>query len=149
LDPGKQGYRINPTIGSHVDLLPTVLDILDVPLPTGHLYQGESLYRAGLDSERFIWLNSFSQYAVIAGSQFIRGERLTGQGQSGPGIQTVYTLANDGARTLFPETNAPVNTAYSIALFDSFQESLLRHYSYYSEIIHTSSPTPDPAAEGR
>src|SRR6185295_7788194 len=39
MNPEQRRYRVNLTVGSQVDLLPTVLELLDIPLPTGQLYQ--------------------------------------------------------------------------------------------------------------
>ncbi|HEY2082783.1 MAG TPA: LTA synthase family protein, partial [Verrucomicrobiae bacterium] len=75
MDPDHPGYRVNHTIGSQVDLMPTVLDTLGIPLPPGQLYQGTSLYSPDLGTNRTIYVNTFRQYGIIEGAQFIRGDR--------------------------------------------------------------------------
>ncbi|MBF0502686.1 MAG: sulfatase-like hydrolase/transferase [Candidatus Riflebacteria bacterium] len=37
------GFARDMTIGYQPDILPTLLDLLNIPVPTGHLYQGNSL----------------------------------------------------------------------------------------------------------
>ena len=71
MDPDHPGYHLNDTIGSQVDLLPTILDLLGIPTPAGQLYQGASLYSSSAQGNRKIYLNSMQQYAVIEGHRFL------------------------------------------------------------------------------
>jgi arylsulfatase A-like enzyme len=75
LDPERKEYRVNTTLGSQVDLLPTLCGRLRIPLPEGQLYQGRSLDAANPGANRLSWLNSFQQYAVIEGNRLIFGDR--------------------------------------------------------------------------
>jgi glucan phosphoethanolaminetransferase (alkaline phosphatase superfamily) len=132
MDPGHPGYRINDTIGSQVDVMPTILDALGIALPAGELYQGASLYSPDLNTNRMIFLNSFRQYGEVQGARFLRGDRETDQ--NGPNPREAFTIANEGPHTLFlpapPVTNAP-----SIFAFDDFQKNLLRNYSVYRRMF--------------
>jgi hypothetical protein len=138
MDPEKKGARINQAVGSQVDLLPTLLDLLRLPQPEGELYEGHSLYAATGDSKRTAWLNSFQQYAILRGNSLVFGDREKAQGKNaveGNGFQ----IRNDGARTLFEETG-PCALPGSIKQFDRFQENLLKNYSYYTEPLKVRSP---------
>src|SRR5436853_437425 len=75
MDPANVGYRINKTVGSQVDLLPTLCDRLGIPLPATELYLGRSLDapRNGLD--RLSYLNAFQQYGLVTGERMIFGDR--------------------------------------------------------------------------
>jgi hypothetical protein len=134
MDPERRGYRINYTVGSQVDVPPTVLDLLGIAVPEDDLCQGTSLYSPGVDAQRTIYLNSFRQYGVVRGQSLICGDRET-TGRSPP--EEVFTITNQGARTFFvaePSTNAlPV----PIASFDKFQANLLRHYSQYCQSLRS------------
>jgi arylsulfatase A-like enzyme len=135
MDPDKPGYRINDRIGSQVDLLPTVLDALGVAIPNEELYQGRSLYATKEETNRLIYLNSFQQYGVIAGRQFVSGDRGSDERGAADFKKTAYVISNDGAKTVFTEDTTATNRAISIRQFDQLQESLLRNYSHYRESI--------------
>lgn len=141
MDPGHPGYHVNNSVGSQVDLLPTVLDSLGIPLPPDQLYQGASLYSSSLNTNRTIYLNSYQQYGEVQGAQFVRGNR-NSEGQGRADTREVFDISDQGSRTIFtPEeegtraTNAPV-----IADFDKFQKNLLRNYSVYCRMFHPAEP---------
>jgi arylsulfatase A-like enzyme len=132
MDPGKPGYRVNYTVGSQVDLAPTILDLLGLAAPEGQLCQGDSLYSSAAGATRTIYLNSFQQYGIMEGQYMFCGNR----GASGAGTtEYIFAITNLDARSFYstpPLTNAcPV----SISDFDRFQASLLRHYSRYCELM--------------
>jgi phosphoglycerol transferase MdoB-like AlkP superfamily enzyme len=129
LDPEKPGYRINYTIGSQVDLLATLLDILQLPVPVDQLSQGISLRSVDARTNRLFWLNSMSQFGVIHGYQFTGGDRTSGnQGRT-------LTFANVGSHTVFSTNEVPQTTNFDIARFDKFQEALLNNYSHFREVL--------------
>jgi len=134
MDPRKPGYRINKTIGSQVDLLPTLLDLLGIPMPRGQLCQGTSLY-APVRISRAHYLSSFRQYGIIEGDEIVCGDR---EAKKIALSEKAYAITNEGARTEFIEdsTNEVANP-FSITGFDVFQRSLLQHYSQYSEMMAT------------
>jgi arylsulfatase A-like enzyme len=139
MDPGRPGYRINDTIGSQVDLLPTILDLLGISIPEGQFYQGTSLYSDAAQSGRTIYLNSLQQYAVIKDHSFICGNRETETGSDvAPHPSQVFYIANNGARTVFLETNSMNESLPSISTFDKFQENFLQNYSRYRQTIIAS-----------
>jgi phosphoglycerol transferase MdoB-like AlkP superfamily enzyme len=139
MDPGHPGYRINPTIGSQVDLLPTILDSLGIPLPAGELYQGASLYSANLDTNRTIYLNTARQYGEIQGARFIQGD---GESEKGGGADSrpAFDISNDGSHTLFVPEESPVTNAPYIASFNKFQNNFLHNYSVYRQMFHPEPP---------
>jgi hypothetical protein len=135
MDPGNPGYHVNDTIGSQVDLLPTVLDLLGIPLPPGQLCQGDSLYSAAAQADRTIYINSLLQYGIIKGRRFICGTRETGNSAADAADDKTFAIVNNGARTVFLKTNSVTATLPPISEFDKFQENLLQNYSYYCQLI--------------
>ena len=144
MDPDRLGYHVTGTIGSQVDLLPTILDLLGIPLPQGQLYQGASLYSSYAQGGRKIYLNSMQQYAVIEGRRILRGDRET---ESSAAIDNpsfkAYAITNDGSRTAFPEINSSNVMPPVISPFDTFQENLLQNYSHYSQMVYSAPPGRD------
>jgi membrane-anchored protein YejM (alkaline phosphatase superfamily) len=136
--PGRPGYHVNLTVGSQVDLLPTVLDLLGIPLPAGELYQGSSLYSAGTQTERNIYLNSFNEYAVVENHEFLHGNRETESSTNGS--FDVFTFTNNGAKTLFYKANPADLSNPSISEFDQFQENFLQNYSHYRQAFQALPP---------
>jgi phosphoglycerol transferase MdoB-like AlkP superfamily enzyme len=137
MDPDNPGYRINDTIGSQVDLLPTILDMLGIPVPAAQLYQGTSLYSSAAQETRKIYLNSFQQYAVVDGKSFLWGDREIGT--SSTNSLKFYSITNSGPRTFFPKQSAVGISPPPISTFDKFQENLLQNYSHYSQMIRSPS----------
>ena len=141
MDPDHPGYHLNYTIGSQVDLLPTILDLLGVPIPPDQFYQGTSLYSSSAQTGRMVYLNSFQQYAVIEGHRFLRGDRETETAAASNNSSfKVFAISNNGAHTSFPEMNASNVSPPSISRFDAFQENLLQNYDHYRRLIHTPRP---------
>ena len=135
MDPDKPGYRINDTIGSQVDLLPTVLDVLGVAVPSGELYEGHSLYATHEETNRLIYLNSYQQYGVLAGKQFLGGDRKLDEGNDTDSNKSAFIISNDGCRTVFTEDTTKTNRTIPIRQFDAFQANFLRNYSFYRESL--------------
>jgi arylsulfatase A-like enzyme len=136
MDPGNPGYHVNDTIGSQVDLLPTILDLLGLPTPENQLYQGASLYSSTAQTDRTIYLNSFQQYGIIEGHRYLCGDRETQTGSS-PNDSSLksYAIKNHGANTSFPELPPSDEPAPVIAQFDQFQENFLKNYTTYCQMI--------------
>ena len=140
LNPGRRGYRVNDTLGSQVDMLPTVLDILGLPLPASQLYQGSSLYSANTDPKRTIYLNTYSQYGIFSSGLLYCGnpeQRTREKGATG-----FYSYANEGARTTFQlvdhASSDVTNSVPSISEFERFQANFLHNYSDYCRMVHQS-----------
>ena len=139
MDPDKPGYHINDTVGSQVDLLPTILDLLGIPMPKDQLYQGASLYSSLAQGNRKIYLNSFQQYAVIEGHRFLRGDRETETSATTNNLfLKVFAITNEGPRTRFPEITSSNVPSLPITRFDTFQENLLQNYSHYRQVIRSA-----------
>jgi phosphoglycerol transferase MdoB-like AlkP superfamily enzyme len=139
MDPDKPGCRINDTVGSQVDLLPTILDLLGIPIPQDQLYQGASLYSDSAQTDRTIYLNSFLQYGIIQGRRLACGNQDTEVHDAATSSPTkVFAIVNDGAHTTFPETNSLSTPPPSISQFDKFQENFLQNYSHYCQTAITS-----------
>jgi hypothetical protein len=135
MDPDDPGYRINDTIGSQVDLLPTVLDLVGISVPPDQLYQGTSLYSPVAQETRKIYLNSFQQYAVVDGKSFLWGDREIGA--SSTNSLKYYSMTNSGQRTFFPKRSTAGISPPPISTFDKFQENFLQNYSHYSQMIRS------------
>lgn len=136
MDPDSPGYHINDTIGSQVDLLPTILDLLGIPVPSSQLYQGTSLYSSAAQNNRKIYLNSFQQYAVVDGKHFLWGDRETDTASTNS--LKFYSITNSGARTMFPKLGVASVSPPPIAAFDKFQENFLQNYSHYGQMIRST-----------
>jgi arylsulfatase A-like enzyme len=128
MDPRKPGYRLNKTIGSQIDLLPTMLDLLSIQAPQGQLYQGQSLYAGDREPGRRAYLNSMQQCGVLEGNHLLIGDRDLKQS-----TVNAWTVSNEGAKTVFTvaEPGAPIQ----IGKFDDFQANLLKNYAYYCEML--------------
>jgi hypothetical protein len=139
MDPGQPGYRINHTIGSQVDLMPTILESLGIPLPSGELYQGASLYSANLNTNRTIYLNTARQYGEIQGARFIQGDRESEQG-GGPDARQAFDISNEDSHTSFAPEQSPATNSPFIFSFDKFQKNFLHNYSVYRQMFHPPEP---------
>jgi phosphoglycerol transferase MdoB-like AlkP superfamily enzyme len=136
MDPDNPGYRVNNTRGSQVDLLPTILDLLGMRLPEDQLYQGISLYSPAAQGKRMIYINSLQQYGIVDGDRYFCGTRET---QAGVAVDDfafkTYSITNSDARTRFTLLPASDVSTPSIDQFDDFQESFLKNYSEYCQLI--------------
>ncbi len=132
MDPSSPGFRINPGIGSHVDLLPTIAKRLGISLPQGQLYQGRSM-RDG-HTNRVIYLSSFQQYGIIEGTQMLCGER--GVSRLNDALN-IHPLTNRLGNSVLSQIEEEGDRVRRIQMFDSFQENFLRNYSYYCEMLQT------------
>ena len=135
MDPDKPGYRVNETIGSEVDLLPTIMDTLGLPVPGNQLYQGVSLFGPNANSDRLIYLNSLRQYAIVRGRQIICGDRDSETGIGKVISRKVYELSNDGSHAIFVETQVETKSVPMISSLDNFQMNFLGNYSQYCQMI--------------
>jgi len=134
MDPEKPGYRLNYTVGSEVDLMPTILDKLGIPLPRDELYEGKSLYEATNLLVRLAYINSYSEYGIIKGHQIIEGDRDSDNQAPNAPQRFSCDITNSANETLFIH-NHPCQDKYPLIHdFDKFQENLLRNYSFYQEM---------------
>lgn len=136
MDPDNPGYHINDTIGSQIDLLPTIVDLLGLSLPGDQIYQGTSLYSSTAQTDRTIYLNSIRQYGIIRGSHYLCGTRETRNSfsEEGPSLK-FYDITNTAARTMFPVIDSWNTPSPVIDQFDQFQDNFLKNYSQYCDMI--------------
>lgn len=141
MNPSRPGYRVNKTLGSQVDILPTLLDVLGIAQPRNELYEGTSLYSAGADPNRTIYLNTFRQFGILKSGLLFCGNRKERTRIEEP--VGYYSYTNNGARTIFTALDRPptgvTNSTVSISDFDRFQANLLRNYSEYSHMEQQSA----------
>lgn len=130
MDPAHKLPQINPAVGSQVDLLPTLLDILHLPLPTDELYQGASLRRADANSERTVFINSFQQFATLRDGVIVCDDRDSVTGSRA----AAYQVANQGSTPLFTAMPGEAGKLPDINTFDRFQQNFLRHYANYVQL---------------
>lgn len=137
MDPAHPTFRINYSIGSQVDLMPTLLDTLNIPMPTGELFEGASLYSAKVDINRKTYINSYRQYGILQDSQFTCGDRESDVGMVMSDAHMAYSITNEGPRTVFVAAQSGDEKASSILAFDEFQENFLRNYAEYCRLKAT------------
>ena len=101
MDPTRKGFRANTTIGTQVDLLPTVLDRLNIPLPGDQLYEGISLDAGQARDGRFSYLNSYKEFGIICGDQVLLGDRDASSPSGVASSGAVYRITNQGTATVF------------------------------------------------
>jgi len=135
MDPQNPGHRLNYTIGSQIDLLPTLLDLVKIPAPAGQLYEGRSLYTPEAGDQRLIYLNSYERYGVIDRNRFVSGDRKADEGGASASPQNICLISNQGSQTVFTADHTAKAVPRLIRPFDEFQESLLRNYSFYCESV--------------
>ena len=135
MDPEKPGYHLNYTLGSQIDLLPTLLELLRISVPSNQLCEGRSLYRPERGDRRLVYLNTYGQYGVIAHNHFVSGDRKADEAGTSSPPQSVFLISNQGSKTLFTADHAAQERPALIRPFDEFQENLLRNYSFYCESV--------------
>jgi hypothetical protein len=141
MDPQNPGCHLNYNIGSQIDVLPTALDLLKIPLPPGQLYEGRSLYTPPEEDNRLVYLNTYERYGIIAGNHFVSGARKADEGGAASAPKIVYAISNQGSKTVFTEDHAAKGQPWLIRPFDEFQENLLRNYSFYCESVCRTTQT--------
>jgi hypothetical protein len=137
MDPAQPGFAVNNTIGTQVDFLPTLLDRLHIPEPSGQLYQGQSLDLGQRRQTRLGYVNTYKEFAIVEGDKICLGDRERNN-PSGNEARSVFAISNQGSKTLFTEVSASdphPDRLTTISQFDSFQESLLRNYAYYCATV--------------
>lgn len=139
LDPRKQGARVNPVLGSQVDILPTILDLMGMAVPSGELYQGVSLYSESALSDRPVYISSYLQRAVIRRNIYSLEEVPPGQTQSK--VTRAYTISHSGAKTEFEPTKASDPISDEMNRFDRFQKELISRYPHWKDVYNKSEGT--------
>jgi glucan phosphoethanolaminetransferase (alkaline phosphatase superfamily) len=130
LSPELKKGKVNLTIGSQVDVLPTLLDYLNLAPPSNMPMQGQSI-RSGVVGSRKIFLGSYSDYAVIEGHSYYRvpaGKLKDFE---------YFNISNRGPRTIFDKQTVALPAKKQAELeaahtrFVKLQESLIKHYGEY------------------
>lgn len=133
MDPARRGYKINPTLGSHVDILPTLLDLLHIPLPPGELYQGVSLHDEPANRDKVVYINSHRPRAMIKGNRYLLDDRELGTTETAGALHE-YEIKLDGVKTHFlPLPSASSSFVAELDRFERFQKSFLIHYAHYRD----------------
>src|SRR5262249_17848512 len=96
----------NKTIGTQVDLLPTILDRLKIPIPADQLYQGQSLDAGEAMAGRLAYLNSYKEFGIISGDRVLLGDRESNTPSGVASTGAVYSIGNEGVKTVFTEVHA-------------------------------------------
>ena len=135
MDPDHRGYHLNYTVGSQVDLLPTVLGRLGVAIPPQELYEGYSLDLPLGDNRPWAYLNSFRQYGVLLDKQILVGDRENAAETPSVASLTDYAISNQGPKTAFSVLANAKTPPIQIQEFDRFQANFLRNYSAYRQAL--------------
>lgn len=131
MPPALTHGAVNTSIGSQVDVLPTILDYLDISVSDKQWLQGDSL--KGLERrDRRIYLGSYRDYAVVDGELYYWFR----DGEHASGICMSITNTN-GTETVFtpldirPSVDDWRRLERDYGRFRELQESLIRHYDEY------------------
>jgi arylsulfatase A-like enzyme len=138
MNPRQKGYRVNYTLGSQVDVLPTLMDILGINLPPGELYEGTSLYDERSNEGRTVYLTSHQQRALIRNSRYIVEDPSQRQ-LNNCNPTSVFAISHQGTRTVFTPLTESANIAAEMDDFERFQNSFIVHYTHY-KALHARGP---------
>lgn len=112
LNPHRKGSRINERVASQVDLLPSIADVMGIPLPEGAIYIG-----------------CHGQFAMIRGDQFFLADRQAAE--TGVASSLCYRVVGEGGRTVFELVPEQVDAVFPVGEFERVQQSLLRDYERF------------------
>ncbi len=129
MDPRRPGYRVNQTLGSQIDVMPTILDIMDTPASEGELLQGVSLHDKSANEGKVVRLNSHRQRGVV------RGDRYIVESAEDPKRVEVYRISHEGTKTVFEPIEEKAEIGEEMDRFEKFQESFILNYSYYKDLM--------------
>ena len=136
MPPGRMTAATNYTLGSQVDILPTVLDLLHIPIPADSLYQGNSMYDPNT-TNKTIYLTSHEQRGMIHGNRYFVEERPQSGGRGGPA--TVFEISHTETKSNYRPLNLSTNITARMDDFEKFQTSFILHYSSYRDHIRTKA----------
>lgn len=139
LNPSRRGYRVNATLGSEVDLLPTILDLLGLPLPAGALYQGASLYDEPARRNPVVYLNSGGDCGLIRNGYYCYGDRGGRIGETN--ALRVLRIVTQDTKTVFePVSSVSAEAGAPLEEYLRFQDSFIIHYSAYERAFREGIP---------
>jgi hypothetical protein len=108
MDPARHGFQTNTTIGNQVDLLPTILDRLNISIPADQLYEGLSLDAGAAREGRLSYLNSYKEFGIVSGNEVLLGDREADSPTGAASNGAVYKISNEGTATVFTlQTDEP------------------------------------------
>src|SRR5207302_8071528 len=120
-------------------LLPTILHRLHITAPAEQLYQGHSLDTPDRDSHICAYLNSYQQYGVLIDKQIAIGDHHSDSPEA------VYSISDQGAKTVFSEIPDATPPAVSIRRFEHFQQNFLRNYGFYCQTLRSAAKSSSSA----
>ncbi len=129
MDPRRPGYRVNQTLGSQIDVLPTILDLAGIPIPEGALLQGVSLYDEEANRDKVVRLNSHRQRGLI------RGDRYIVESADDSKVVEVYRISHEGTKTLFERVEEKAEIGEEMDRYERFQDSFILNHAYYRELM--------------
>lgn len=135
MDPRHSGARINTTIGSEVDILPTVLDLLNIPLPANQIYQGLSLYDPRAKNPRPIYIQSFGDRAMVLNGEYYWIENCRDGMTEAQALTRRFSISNVGARTIFTELPTGQSILSRHLEFEKYQHSFVYNYAHYRDLM--------------
>ncbi|MCK5685633.1 sulfatase-like hydrolase/transferase, partial [bacterium] len=130
INPKNKGYKLNYIPGTQVDLLKTILDLLDINTPENIIFQGTSLYKCS--QNRNLYFTSGNEAALLKENKFYRKQKI----KKGNALE-VYTISHTDHKTEFSIPSLVIDPEINDLLkdFDLFQESLILNYSYYLKLF--------------
>lgn len=123
MHPQNRQFRINTTLASHIDFMPSVLAMLGIPLKSGHFMQGQSVW--DVSAQRRVYILSYSnEKAYLEHDWFYHW----GDG----GRLRKYRVTHQGAKTIFQKIEPNEQEADLLGehlnQFSYLQEQLIRYY---------------------
>lgn len=127
MNPLRKGYRVNYSLGSQMDIMPTILDILGIDLPKGKPILGKSLYRYSTVNKRLFFTSGRERGFIDNGAYY----RELG------GLWKRYSVEFDNTKTHFINDNYSFSQEEMskckdlLSRFEKFNESIINNYSLY------------------
>jgi len=134
IHPKNKKFKINTTLSAQIDILPTTLDMLNIPIPTDEFYQGISLYSKQAKQKRNIYLDSYEQRGMICQNKYYV-EKQKDKNKQGTFTDT-YTITFQGAKTNFTLEKTKKDISTQLDNYKKLQKSLIIHYKYYKKNIY-------------
>jgi len=131
MDPRKKQGAVHYRLATHIDLLPTILGRLGIPLPSGQWYEGVSLDDPHATEGRRIYLTSFHERGLVEGDRYWREMPKGKPGRSDAVPAEGYRISFDGTRTIFTPVEEERSITDTLNDFEAVQNALIRHYDYY------------------
>lgn len=133
--PESTGLKINPTPGSHIDILPTALNLLGVKSKLPVVIQGMDL-RSANPSPRKIFLASFNHLALLENNTYYWYYKDLNS-------MKVMSMRLDGRKPVFePQKNYDINrvnkNASIMLTMENLQRFLIMDFEFYTKYLEQS-----------